>query len=1296
MKSILYLFALLSFATLPQQSTLFAQPCNLCGTTASEWIEGITINGGSGFFLNPPGGGAGGCAGKTVIDAYIAVLKKGVSHPFTLTPGFTGAAQSEYWKIWIDLNHDGDFDDTGDLVYASVSGATTTVGGSFFIPLSVAAGPAAMRVAMRRGSPPPDCGNFTNGQVLDYNSIYLDECDVSFYDACAREYIKQVNIQTINNSTGCGNSGYQDFTNLSATLNAGNAYPLQLTPGFFNVGQYPERWLVWIDFNSDYDFDDPGEQVFDSGAIGSTTTTTGTVNIPSNAQTATTRMRIKMIPTDVNTVTLDPCDPIGPWFWPDQYGEAEDYTVNIKGVTLEVQGAAAADLVKDVLFGGNCFDVKNVTYSGQPSQIGSFSNGLPNVGFNTGVIIATGNIAVAPGPNESNGASGGYGISTPDADLATLTTGASFDMANIEFDFTPTQSPFTFEFVFASEEYCEYVNTQFGDVFGFFISGPGINGTKNLALVPNTNLPITLNTINHLTNSGYYIHNTPASGDNCGNIPPANGPAVQGLQYDGFTSKIVSVVNVIPCSTYHIKLKVADVGDGVWDSAVFLKGGSFDGGGNAAISWLVNGEPAVNEVVEGCGTVQLQLDRLGSNTSIPLPVSFSISGTATSGADFSPISSTYVIPAGVEQVEIPISIFSDLIPEGAETIHLTLNNACSCINPQESLTILDYTPIVANADTITIPGPGVASMGVTVQGGITPYAYQWSNGATTSTITPFIGTSSTFTVTVTDACGKTSSSNASVLINNASPPFTVIPTGRNHTIIIPDTLRFEIMGGGNLQIGDQIAVFYDSAATGVFKCGGQFIWQNQTTTVAVYGNDATPPARNGFNTGEVFIVKIWRSASNQLYDATALYAPVGWLGGLITHTNAFADDGISMINSIVVGTTQAIPLNAGWNLISSYVAPNHADMAEVFGPIVSSVDIVKKCDGASYIPLLMINGIGNWNIGSGYQVKANKKDTLLITGQQVAPQSSPITLNTGWNCIGYLRKSPMNISTVFSAIQGQISLVKNNEGKIYSPQFGINTIGNMMPGQGYKVKVISNCTLLYQPNFSTPPLEEREKTELISSPVHFSLTIDPNSGNNATIILVASIAQNLIHYGDEIGVFSASGLLCGAAFYHGENIGITVWGDDPSTTGIIEGMQIGESYIIKVWNNSQQEEYAALTSFQNGLNTYAPDAIEIIENMGIASNTKDLTAAGIQILQLYPNPTPENLNVDISSKSAGKFVLTVYSTDGSQILDAKEIEYAVGNTIYTLHIPAYLPPGVYWLKFQFEKGMLYRQLLLLE
>jgi len=429
---------------------------------------------------------------------------------------------------------------------------------------------------------------------------------------------------------------------------------------------------------------------------------------------------------------------------------------------LEVEdGFSAQHLIEDVLVGGGCFQISDLTYSGQSSQIGTFSNGLTNIGFNSGVIVATGNISIAPGPNDLNGAAFGFGINTPDADLASLTTGNTFDMANIEFDFVPTQSQVSFEFVFASEEYCEFVNTKFNDVFGFFISGPGIVGTQNLAVIPTTSIPITINNVNHMVNGGLYTHNTPASGNNCqgGNlpgipppspVPAATGPAVNELQYDGFTKKMIALANVIPCQKYHIKLKIADVADGVWDSAVFLRANSFNAGGEVQVTPAYPG--AQGSAYESCSSGHVRFKRSNADLGQPLIVNFAVSGSATPGVDYAPINSPIVIPAGQSEILIPISVIPDVLNEGAENILLTIPNACSCSQGTVEFLIKDRPNLSAEAsDQFRCIGEP-ASLQAAVSNSLlnTTFNYLWSTGATSPAIGPTA--SGTYDLTVTDGC----------------------------------------------------------------------------------------------------------------------------------------------------------------------------------------------------------------------------------------------------------------------------------------------------------------------------------------------------------------------------------------------------------------------------------------------------------------------------------------------------------------------------------------------------------------
>lgn len=450
-----------------------------------------------------------------------------------------------------------------------------------------------------------------------------------------------------------------------------------------------------------------------------------------------------------------------------------EYMESQAGEIMVTPGVPAHTLVRDVLIGGDCFDVSNVTYQGQATQIGTFSNGQTNIGFSEGVIMATGNALVATGVNNSNNADMGFSIYTPDDDLSELSAGGdTYDMANLEFDFRPTQSSVSFEFVFASEEYCEYVGSEFNDAFGFFISGPGIsgpfNGAENIALVPTTSTYVAINNVNHILNSAYFTNNTPPGATLCGQTG-VNTPAVNQIQFDGFTKKITVRANLQTCKTYHIKLKIADVADGIFDSAVFLKAGSFDAGSNASVQWVVDGQMNALEAYENCGQVSLLFRRVGGSSGQPLTINYTVSGSATAGLDFAGIPTSVTIPVGQNQILVPVSIFADALQENPETIQVMLANLCNCSRPQEILTILDVQPFQIAADTVLICAPGAATLGVAVNGGAGPYTYQWENSANTPTITPIVSNSQSYRVTVTDNCGVTRIATARV---NVAPPVT--------------------------------------------------------------------------------------------------------------------------------------------------------------------------------------------------------------------------------------------------------------------------------------------------------------------------------------------------------------------------------------------------------------------------------------------------------------------------------------------------------------------------------------------
>ena len=255
---------------------------------------------------------------------------------------------------------------------------------------------------------------------------------------------------------------------------------------------------------------------------------------------------------------------------------------------------SASYLVNEILIGKGVL-VGNVTYKGTRYSMGLFSDETSQVGISEGIILSTGNVFYSAGPNK-NPRTGWASDAEGDEDLDDITKGVTFDASVLEFDFITTSENLVFNFVFASEEYQEYVGSKFNDVFGFFLNGPNADHV-NLATLPDGKTPITINNINHETGQNYYVDNPyynntdPFVWDVRKRKVIKNkrfqkkvDPPRYDIQFDGFTKVLVASYYVIPNEIYHIKMAIADVSDGILDSGVFLEAGSFSSFGDEVVT----------------------------------------------------------------------------------------------------------------------------------------------------------------------------------------------------------------------------------------------------------------------------------------------------------------------------------------------------------------------------------------------------------------------------------------------------------------------------------------------------------------------------------------------------------------------------------------------------------------------------------------------------------------------------------------------------------------------------------------
>ncbi len=271
-----------------------------------------------------------------------------------------------------------------------------------------------------------------------------------------------------------------------------------------------------------------------------------------------------------------------------QYGFAQYISVD--------ESYTAEELVEDVLFSNSCASVSNVSVSGGNFGTGEMSWGYFNANgssfpFQDGIILSTGKINNAIGPNDSLLDDGGNMNWNGDSDLnQALGLSNTFNASVLEFDFVPISNKISFDFILSSEQYltnpspnqCNYT-----DGFAFLIKDVNDSSYQNIALVPNTNIPIKINTVR-------------GQGTIC---PPANEQyfdAFNGVNhptnFNGQTKSITAEANVIAGNTYHIKLVIADEGNYRYDSAIFLKGGSFTYDVDLGIDrTIANGNPICHD-----------------------------------------------------------------------------------------------------------------------------------------------------------------------------------------------------------------------------------------------------------------------------------------------------------------------------------------------------------------------------------------------------------------------------------------------------------------------------------------------------------------------------------------------------------------------------------------------------------------------------------------------------------------------------------------------------------------------------
>lgn len=406
-------------------------------------------------------------------------------------------------------------------------------------------------------------------------------------------------------------------------------------------------------------------------------------------------------------------------------------SVPLFGLTTKsiADGLTASEVAATVT--GPGATITNVRITGSTKSIGTFAEG--GLGITSGIILSSGNVADAIGPNDDSGAGESLGTAGDVQLNSIVAPNTTFDAAILEFDVVTTTPVFTISYVFASEEYREYVDHEFNDVFAFYVDG------ANIAFTPGSNDPVTINTINHLRNTGLYRDNE--TGTN--------------TEFDGFTVPMLAVAYVEPRVTHHIKIAIADTADSILDSAVFIEQGGISG---TTAPILI---PPVSSLVMN----------IGETVDIPIPIYFvfpeipyTLTGTGVPGATTT--FSEVFTKDGQQFVNMKLTLGPDAV-SGAHT--LTIHSVTAEAERFATvLVIVECQPPnllgVGQPLTQTVNRGSSATFAVQPEG-TAPFTYQWYvgypgmtgspvTGATGREFKPVVNEMTPYWVRITNACGS--------------------------------------------------------------------------------------------------------------------------------------------------------------------------------------------------------------------------------------------------------------------------------------------------------------------------------------------------------------------------------------------------------------------------------------------------------------------------------------------------------------------------------------------------------------
>ncbi len=519
--------------------------------------------------------------------------------------------------------------------------------------------------------------------------------------------------------------------------------------------------------------------------------------------------------------------------------------------------------------------------------------------------------------------------------------------------------------------------------------------------------------------------------------------------------------------------------------------------------------------------------------------------------------------------------------------------------------------------------------------------------------------------TLTDpVAGNNYTRTSGTICEPGTPCFTFTSnTGNSYSIVVDSASLVS-----PVVAGDEVGVFDGSLCVGASVFSGT--WPLGLTA---WQDDSRTTAKDGYTPGNPMLFK---KCHNSLISD--LCTPHITRGDGNFGTGDYAELWIDCGD-----TCQTLNLQAGWNFVSLNVTSPSLAPLDIFAPCVSSVNIIKSCDGSFCIPGLICN-VAQWDMKKAYWVHMKSPYTLDICGSSV-PCSTPIVVQPGWNCISYLPVPCIDAPTAMTSIQRCLAIAKNGQGQFYIPGL-INNMGPLCPGQGYQVYMNCVDTVIYP---CSAPLAKTAEAEYVGAACQFYAS--PGVSGDFQPILVEATGMGL---GDEIGIFTSEGLLVGGGVYEGGVVPVAARADDPQTPEV-DGYQPGGELLVRVWDHAsgleRRVEYAV---------TRGGRQFESAPYLALKLNLKAAEAIPALVERTRPNPFNSSTVIEYAMREAGPVRLTVYNILGQPVITLVDEAQAAGPHAVTWDgrdgNGRSVPSGVYFYRLATAHAVAARKIVLMK